>query len=72
MKFISYKEINHLIADLKYVYAAPTEEIVLAEVDSFDKKWSEKYPKIAKSWKDKWDKFFDLFQVPGSDLAFDL
>ena len=42
------------MADLKRVYAAPTEEIALAELDSFDEKWSGKYPKIAKSWKDNW------------------
>lgn len=36
------------MADLKRVYAAPTEEIALSELDSFDEKWSGKYPKIAK------------------------
>lgn len=51
-KFVSYKEIKPLMADLKRVYAAPTEEIALAELDGFDEKWSRKYPKIAKSWKD--------------------
>ena len=35
------------MADLKRVYAAATEEIALAEPDSFDEKWSGKYPKIA-------------------------
>ena len=39
------------MADLKRVYAAPTEEIALTELDSVDEKWSGKYPKIAKSWK---------------------
>lgn len=42
------------MADLKRVYAAPTEETALAELESFDGKWSGKYPKIAKSWKDNW------------------
>lgn len=39
-KFVSYKEIKPLMADLKRVYAAPTEEIALSELDSFDEKWS--------------------------------
>lgn len=38
------------MSDLKRVYAAPTEETALSELDSFDEKWSGKYPKIAKSW----------------------
>ena len=42
------------MADLKRVYAPPTEEVALAELDSFDEKWRGKYPKIAKSWKDNW------------------
>lgn len=41
-KSVSYKEIKPLMADLKRVYAAPTEEIALTELDSFDEKWSGK------------------------------
>ena len=61
-KFVSYK--NPLMADLKRVYAAPTEEITLTELDSFDEKWSEKYPKIAKSWKDNWANLSTYFKYP--------
>ena len=63
-KFVSYKEIKALMADLKRVYAAPTEEIALAELDAFDEKWSEKYPKIAKSWKDNWANLSTYFKYP--------
>ena len=52
------------MADLKRVYAAPTEEVTLAELDSFDEKWSEKYPKIAKSWKDNWANLSTYFKYP--------
>ena len=52
------------MADLKRVYAAPTEEIALAELDGFDEKWSGKYPKIAKSWKDNWAKLSTHFKYP--------
>ena len=63
-KFVSYKEIKPLMADLKRVYAAPTEEIALAELESFDGKWSGKYPKIAKSWKDNWTNLSTYFKYP--------
>ena len=63
-KFVSYKELKSLMADLKRVYAAPTEEIALAELDSFDEKWSGKYPKIAKSWKDNWANLSTYFKYP--------
>ena len=63
-KFVSYKELKPLMTDLKRVYAAPTEEIALAELDSFDDKWSGKYPKIAKSWKDNWTNLSTYFKYP--------
>ena len=63
-KFVSYKKIKPLMADLKRVYAAPTEEVALAELDSFDEKWSGKYPKIAKSWKDNWANLSTYFKYP--------
>ena len=63
-KFVSYKELKRLMADLKCVNAAPTEEIALAELDSFGEKWSGKYPKIAKSWKDNWANLSTYFKYP--------
>ena len=63
-KFVSYKELKPLMADLKRIYAAPTEEITLTELDGFDEKWSGKYPKIAKSWKDNWTNLSTYFKYP--------
>ena len=63
-KFVTNKELRPLMADLKRVYAAPTEEIALAELDGFDEKWSGKYPKIAKSWKDNWANLSTYFKYP--------
>ena len=48
--FVSYKDLKLLMTDLKRVYAAPTEEIALTELESFSEKWNVKYPKIYKSW----------------------
>ena len=53
-KFVSYKDIKKLMADLKLVYAAPTEETALNELELFKDKWDSKYPKIYKSWHDNW------------------
>ncbi len=53
-KFVSYKNIKKLTADLKLVYAAPTEEGTLNELELFRDKWDSTSPKIYKSWHDKW------------------
>ena len=52
------------MAALKRVYAAATEELALSELESFDEKWSEKYPKIAKSRKDNWANLSTYFKYP--------
>ena len=42
------------MADLKLVYAAPTEETALNELELFREKRDSKYPKIYKFWYDNW------------------
>lgn len=63
-KFVSYKEIKELMADLKKVYAAATEDIALMELDSFAEKWNNKYPNISKSWYENWATLSTYFKYP--------
>ena len=63
-KFVSYKDIKALMADLKKVYAAIDEQTALAELDSFDEKWGSKYPKIAISWRANWANLSTYFKYP--------
>ena len=63
-KFVSYKDIKILMADLKKVYAAPTEESALFELDIFEDKWKAKYPKISISWKENWANLSTYFKYP--------
>ena len=62
-KFVSYKDIKELMADLKKVYTAPNEETALYELDAFEEKWH-KYPKIAASWKEHWPTLSTYFKYP--------
>lgn len=63
-RFISYKDIKILMADLKKVYAAIDEQTALYELDSFDDKWRSKYPKIAVSWRNNWANLSTYFKYP--------
>jgi transposase-like protein len=63
-KYVSYKDIKALIADLKKVYAAVDEPTALFELDSFEKKWDKKYPKIAQSWRLNWPNLSTYFKYP--------
>jgi len=46
-KYVSYKDIKALMADLKRVYGAVNEQAAMKSLDDFDTKWGERYPKIA-------------------------
>ena len=63
-KYVSYKDIKALMADLKMVYAAIDEQTALAHLDAFDEKWSAKYPKIALSWRTNWANLSTYFKYP--------
>lgn len=63
-RFVSYKDIKALMADLKRVYAAVDEETALYELEAFGKKWNGKYPKIAQSWEANWPKLSTYFKYP--------
>jgi len=63
-RFVSYKDIKALMADLKRVYASPTEEMALSALEDFGNKWDGKYPKISKSWKDHWATLSTYFKYP--------
>ena len=63
-RFVSYKDIKALMADLKKVYAAIDEQTALAELETFDEKWGNKYPKIAISWRDNWANLSTYFKYP--------
>lgn len=63
-RFVSYKDIKVLLADLKRVYAAPKEEAALSALEDFGNKWDGKYPKISKSWNDNWITLSTYFKYP--------
>ena len=43
-KYVSYKDIKALMADLKTVYAAVDEAAALDALDTFSQRWDKKYP----------------------------
>lgn len=63
-KFVSYKDIKALMADLKKVYAAVDEQTAVFQLETFDEKWSGKYPKIALSWQSNWANLSTYFKYP--------
>lgn len=63
-KYVSYKDLKPLMADLKAIYQAPSEDDALYHLEEFKDKWSKKYPQIAKSWEDNWVALSAFFKYP--------
>ena len=63
-KYVSYKDIKALMADLKAVYAAVDEGSALDALDIFAETWDKKYPKISKSWRENWANLSTYFKYP--------
>ena len=63
-RFVSYKDIKELMADLKLVYTAVTEDEAHNNLMSFKEKWSKSYPSCVKTWEDNWDILSKFFAYP--------
>ena len=63
-KYVSYKDLKALMSDLKAVYAAVDEQAALDVLETFAQNWDNKYPKIAKSWRENWANLSTYFKYP--------
>ena len=63
-KYVSYKDIKEVMADLKLVYGAPTLEDAEFRLEEFREKWGAKYPQILKSWDANWAELSTYFKYP--------
>lgn len=63
-KYVSYKDLKALMADLKLVYGAPTLEDAEYKLEELREKWGKKYPQILKSWDANWTELTTYFKYP--------
>ena len=63
-KFVSYKDLKEVCADLKAVYSAPTESSGREALELLNEKWKSKYPMIYKSWDIRWNDLTEFYKYP--------
>ena len=63
-KFVSYKDLKKICADLKAIYSVATEEAGLEALVGFGEKWDAKYPMVSRSWQRHWDDLSEFFKYP--------
>ena len=62
LKYVADKDRKPFANDLKTIYQAPSEEQALEALERVTEKWSVKYPKSMKSWKQNWDAISPIFK----------
>ena len=63
-RYVSYKDIKSLMADLKKVYQAVNEDEALNVLLEFKEKWQKTYPSCVKSWEGNWGILSAFFAYP--------
>lgn len=63
-RYVGYNDIKQLMADLKLVYKAVTEEEAMENLVSFKEKWGKVYPSCVKTWEENWDILSTFFAYP--------
>ena len=61
-KFVWYKDLKKVCADLKAIYSANTEAAGRAALEDFGKTWDAKYPMVYKSWDHHWENLSEFFK----------
>ena len=54
-KYVNYKDIRAVMADLKRVYGAVNEDEAANALAEFKEKWVKTYPSCVRSWEENWD-----------------
>ncbi len=63
-KYVNYKDMKSLMADLKKIYQAVTEEEAMNAFIEFKDKWQKTYPGCVRSWEENWDILTTFFAYP--------
>lgn len=64
MRFVTWKDRKHVAADLKPVYQAINADAAAEALEQFDRRWGEKYPMIADSWRARWENIVPFMALP--------
>lgn len=64
LKFVGWKERKTVAADLRKIYTAATAEAAETGLAEFAAKWDDRFPMIARSWRDNWVRVVPFFAHP--------
>lgn len=63
-RFVSWKDIKQVVADLKKIYTAVTLDEAEENLLQFGETWRKQYPSCVKSWEDNWEALSTFYEYP--------
>ena len=64
LKYVPWKNMKAVATDLKEIYTAPTEEMALRALESFEEAWGKIYPPIGQMWRRHWPEIVPFLAYP--------
>lgn len=64
LRFVSWKDRKAVVADLRGIYQAASEDLARDNLETFSRKWDSRYPTISKSWQANWQRIIPFFAYP--------
>lgn len=64
LSYVSSKDRQAFVADLKAIYQAPTREAAETRLLELDARWGKSYPMVVRSWENNWDDLSTMFDFP--------
>jgi len=64
IRYVSYKDTKKVLANLKPIYTAPSEDAALIAFEEFQTAWGTKYPLVVQSWQRNWGEIATFFKYP--------
>lgn len=64
LNYVGWQQRKEVARDLRTIYGAATEEAAAASLEEFSLKWDAKFPMLAKSWRNNWQRVIPFFAYP--------
>lgn len=64
LRYVSWNDRKAIVADLRPIYGADTEDAAKLALQAFEERWSGKYPAIAKQWHSRWNEVVPFLAYP--------
>ena len=64
LNYVGWQQRKEVARDLRSIYTAATEAAAAQSLEEFSLKWDAKYPMLAKSWRNNWERVIPFFAYP--------